>query len=105
MIRKNRLPALCLGAILLFFAQSMLCFAEHAGLAQCPAGQHQDCGGSDEQSQDSPSCCHTHSHNALVIAGSIRLPIGDLRADLCVKPDDAVPDGPVHEIDYPPQLS
>lgn len=104
---KNRLLALCLGTVFVFFAQSMLCFAEHAGLVQCPTEQqHQNAGSSDEKGQTTPShCCHTHSQGALVVVDSAGFPIGDLFTDLCVKPDDAAPDGPVREIDLPPQLS
>lgn len=31
--------------------------------------------------------------------------VGDVLIDLVLKSDDAVPDSPVRDIDYPPQLS
>ncbi|HEY5707229.1 MAG TPA: hypothetical protein VIS96_16845 [Terrimicrobiaceae bacterium] len=102
--RKNRPLALCLGTVLIFLAQSMFCFAEHAGLIPCPTEQHQDGDRSDDQ-RNAPSCSHVHSHGALVIAETVGVLVGDPFTDLCLRFDDGVPDGPVREIEYPPQLS
>jgi hypothetical protein len=105
--RKNQLLALCVGTVLVFFAQSMFCFAEQAGLVRCGshAEQHQSAGDS-AQSTTSPSdCCHTHSHGAVVIVDTVSLLVGDVLTDLVLKSDNTVPDSPVREIDYPPQLS
>ena len=46
-----------------------------------------------------------HSHTAVVTIDAVTVPIGDVLADLVLKSDDTVPDSPVREIDYPPQLS
>jgi hypothetical protein len=102
MARKNQLLALCLGAVIAFFALSMFCFAEQAGLVRCGshAEQHQSAGESAES-----NCCHTHSHGSVVIVDTVSLLVGDGLTDQLEKSDDTVPDGPVHEIDLPPQLS
>jgi len=102
---KNRLLALCVGTVFVFFAQSMFCFAEHTCLIQCGAEveQHESTGTSEQQSN--PHCCHTHSHGAMIIAYAVGVPVGDLLGNICVKPEVNAPDGPVREIDHPPQLS
>ena len=46
-----------------------------------------------------------HSHTAVVTIDAVTVPIGDILAGLVLKSDDIVPDSPVREIDYPPQLS
>ena len=103
---KSQLLVLCLGAVMVFLAQSMLCFAEYAGLVPCGAytEQHESPGAA--QSNTSPSdCCHTHSHGAVVIVDTVSLLFGDGLTDQVKTFDDTVPDGPVREIDLPPQLS
>lgn len=102
---KNRLLALCLGTILVFFAQSMFCFAEHTGLIQCAddVEQHQSAGSSEQQSN--AHCCHTHSHGAMIAAHAIGVPVGGLLGKISLRPEATAPDSPVRDIDYPPQLS
>ena len=103
---KNQLLALCLGTVLIFVAQSMFCFATHAGLVRCGIHTEQHSGDSGQQSQSPQSeCCPMHSHTAVVTIDAVTVPIGDVLADLVLKSDDTVPDSPVREIDYPPQLS
>ena len=103
---KNQLLALCLGTVLVFFAQSMFCFAEHAGLVPCGAHTEQHESPEPAQSNTSPSdCCHTHSHGAVLIADTVSLLFGDGLTDQVKTFDDTVPDGAVREIDLPPQLS
>jgi hypothetical protein len=46
-----------------------------------------------------------HSHTAVVTTDTVGVPIGDVLTDLVLNSDDIVPDSPVREIDYPPQLS
>ena len=106
--RKNQLLALCLGTVLVFFAQSMFCFAKHAGLVRCGihTEQHQNPGDSGQQSQSPQSeCCPMHSHTAVVTTDTVGVLIGDVPTDLVLKSDNTVPDSPVREIDLPPQLS
>jgi hypothetical protein len=104
---KSQLIALCFGAVLAFFAQSMFCFAEDAGLVRCGARteQHERPGDS-AQSNTSPSdCCHIPSRGSVIIVDTGSLLVGDLLIDQVRNSDDIVPDGQVHEIDLPPQLS
>jgi hypothetical protein len=102
--RKNQLLALCLGTVLVFFAQSMFCFAKHAGLVRCGihTEQHQNPGDSDQESQSPQSECFP-VYLATIDADTVS--VGDVLIDLVLKSDDAVPDSPVRDIDYPPQLS
>jgi hypothetical protein len=105
---NNRLLALCLGTILVVFAQSMFCFAEHAGFIQCVADaeQHQGASSSEQESQNVPThCCHTHSPSVAVTANSVAIHFERLIGNVLEKPDRALPDGAVREIEYPPQLS
>jgi hypothetical protein len=103
--RNNRLLALCLGTVLVFFAQSIFCFAEHAGLIQCAdeVEQHQSAGCSEQQSN--PHCCHVHCHGAAIAAYAVAVPGAGFLGQISLNPDPTAPDAPVHEIDYPPQLS
>lgn len=106
--RKNQLLALCLGTVFVFFAQSMFCFVKHAGLVRCGihTEQHQNPGDSSQQSQSPQSeCCPMHSHAAVLAIDAVGVSIGDVLTDLVLKSDTTVPDSPVREIDYPPQLS
>lgn len=98
---KNRLLALCVGTILVFFAQSMFSFSEHAGLVRCVADfEHQSAAGSEEPSD--ADCCHIDSSG--LGAKVIGVPIAGLFGMISVR-DATAPDGPVRDIDYPPQLS
>ncbi len=94
--------------ILVLLGQSVSCMAEHAGLAPCAVHveENHDAGGADQDGQSTPSnCCQTHSHSAVVALDPAGIPRDDLLVGLAPGSSDAVPDGPVHEIDYPPQLS
>ena len=104
---KSQLLVVCLGAVVAFFAQSMLCFAEHAGLVRCGThtAQHESPGDCAQSSTSPSDCCHTHSHGAVVIVDTLSLLVGDGLTDQVKKFDDTVPDSPVREIDHPPQLS
>ena len=105
--RKSPLLAQCLGTILVFFAQSMFCFAKQAEFVSCGVHteQSENPGDSDQQSPSSQAECCPHSHNALVTVDPVGVPIEDVLSDLVLKSDDTVPDSPVREIDHPPQLS
>lgn len=102
---KNRLLALCVGTILVFFAESKFCFAERIGLIQCMSDveQHQSAGTSEQQSN--PHYCQTHSDGATIIAYAVGVPAGDLLGNICAKREATAPEGPVRDIDHPPQLS
>jgi hypothetical protein len=103
--RTNRLLALCVGTILVFFAQSMFCFAEHTGLIRCVADvEHHQSADSSEQ-QSNTHCCHAHSHSAMIAAQAGSVPVGGLFGKISLSPEATAPDGPVRDIDYPPQLS
>ena len=101
---KNRLLALGVGTILAFLAQLMFCLAEHTGLIECAADveEHQSANSSEQQSH--ALCCATHSH-AVIAAGAVGATAGAVVGKIFLRPEATAPDGPVRDIDYPPQLS
>jgi hypothetical protein len=102
--RGDRLLTLCLGAILFFFTQSMFCFAEQAGFIRCPVEVEQDQATAGSEKQNNAHCCYEHSDSALV-AKFIGASVAGLLGEISVQRNATAPDGPVREIDYPPQLS
>lgn len=106
--RKNRLLTLCLGTVLVFFAHSMMCFAKEVGVLPCcnQAEQHDSAGGDHQHDSASISdCCCVCFQGTITPAETTDLSCGIIVAAVSVRPDDAAPDGPVYEIEYPPQLS
>ena len=102
---KNRLVALCVGTVLVFFAQSMFCFAAHTGLIQCMSDVEQHESSDTSEQQNNPHCGHAHSHGAMIVADAAGISVGDLLGGISLTPEATAPDGPVRDIDYPPQLS
>jgi hypothetical protein len=103
-LHGDRLLALALGAILVFFAQSLFCLAEPAGLIGCPVEveQHQSSAGSEKPSN--PHCCHADSHNAITTR-LVGVPAAALFGKISLKSDTSAPEGPVRAIEHPPQFS
>ena len=103
-VGKNRLLALCVGTILVFFAQLMFCSPGHTELTQCIADVEPHQSASSEQ-QSHAHCCATHSHGAVIAARAVGVPVGALLGKISLRAEATAPDGPIHDIDYPPQLS
>lgn len=105
--RKNQLLALCLGTVLVFFAQSMMCFAKEIGILPCcvQVEQHQSAGGDHQQSPSSSDYCCACFLGTIMPAEGTDLSCETSSVTVSVRPDDAAPDSPVYEIEYPPQLS
>jgi hypothetical protein len=102
--RENRLLALWIGAILVFFAQSMFCFAEHAVPLGCaPEVEHQQGAGSSEQ-ESTAKCCHTHCDGSIIFQAD-NVPVGGLHGDVSLKAEATAPGGALRDIDHPPQFS
>jgi len=103
--RKSWLQFVCLSALCLFFAQSALCLAEHAGLVGCAESTElADCPPTDHSHDTSNAhCCHLETNAAPLAAASVFQ--GVFISERLSLSDDVAPDGPVQEIDYPPQLS
>jgi hypothetical protein len=102
---KGRLLVLCVSAIAAFIVQSMSSFAEHTGLIRCVADvEHQQSAGSSDP-QTNAHCSHTHSHGAMIAVHTGSVSGGGLLGKISLKVDAPAPDGPVRDIDYPPQLS
>ena len=103
--RKNWIAVLCLGTALAFFGQMMLCYADRYGIVPCcdsDYSEHRhDPSPSDTSSQ--ANCCHSSS--TLIITELAGLPTRPSVVGLAFQTDDSAPEGRVHKIDYPPQLS
>jgi hypothetical protein len=106
-VRRNRkasFVATCMVALALLFGQMFACFAEQANLIPCI----HECGHSHDSqplSDSSDGCNPTACHSSFVTTAHDHfVPIVPVSADLCTS-DKSFPDGPVREIDYPPQLS
>lgn len=84
--------------------QNLACFVEHAGIVSCVSGDHE----SPEKSQ-SPQvpahCCLTHAHNAVLLVKAADAPTVGHTANFVSSPDSSMPEGPIGEIEHPPQLS
>jgi hypothetical protein len=106
--RKSWLFTLCVGTVVIFFAQTMLCFADDAGIIPCAhqSAQH-DAGSSQQSSGGDPitHCGHSHSHELLLVVDSAGLVVPDLLAGVSFNANGLMPESPVREIEYPPQLS
>jgi len=107
--RKNGLLALCLGTVLIFFAQSMLCFAQEIGALPCCDQAEQTespDGGHKHDSAPSSGCGGCVCFHGTVMPGEDpAFSSGSSVAVVSLRPDETAPDGPVYEIEYPPQLS
>lgn len=103
--RKNWLFAVCLGTALVFFAQSMFCFAEDAEVIRCAEGAEQHQGAGSCQEQSNAHCGYAHCHGAVITTHAFDLWAISLHGKISLNPDTLVPDGPVRDIEHPPQLS
>ncbi|HEY5894625.1 MAG TPA: hypothetical protein VIT91_15495 [Chthoniobacterales bacterium] len=108
--QKTWLATLCLGMALLFCAQVMVCFADDTGVWGCckAAAQHDrddsTAGGNSHDASHASHCCHSHVHSAMLTAES-PLIAGRVPSGLVFGFSDSPSEGPVPEIDLPPQLS
>ncbi|MGC1480147.1 MAG: hypothetical protein WA771_06565 [Chthoniobacterales bacterium] len=90
--------------------QEIKCATEHADSDHnhhSPTGKdhHPPNGQENEQSTESHSCSHSHSHVDVIAFDELtRAASATLSSRLAVT-DGIAPDSPVREIDYPPQLS
>ncbi len=104
LIRKHCLLLLGLlisGAVL---GQTLACFVEHAGIVSCASGDHE----SPEKSKNPQvpaHCCLTHAHNAVLLVKAAGTPAVRHTASFVSTPDPFASEGPVGEIEHPPQLS
>jgi hypothetical protein len=87
-------------AVLAFFMQSSSCFAERAGLFSCH-GHVADHSCPDSHEGESADCCHVVS-TALLAQPISTAPLL-LKEFSYFAPVVGAPEGPVEEIDYPPQ--
>lgn len=107
-----KLPLL-VAALAVFTGQTFLCHAENAGLILCVYALDQDCEEaperSGEPSKESPvnGCQNAGCHSPIFAPERlvIAVLILDHHPDEYSAVDQILPESPVSEIDYPPQLS
>ena len=101
---------LCLGTAFLFLANLCLCGVEATGMLACVADSaaHADTPSplTGDGAAPGEHCDDCHTHSPLAFAFSAKSLAVDFSASARVRHiDEFAPDGPVREIDYPPQLS
>lgn len=100
-------------AVLAIAGQSVVCFAENAGLLSCVHEARQNCDDSNSNTSDQSSdqsdsggCKHLGCHKPFSISGvQTFVVMSDKYPEAYLSLKSFVPDSPVSEIDYPPQLS
>jgi hypothetical protein len=99
--------ALALGAVFFVVLQTGICALECAGVLVC-VEQSDDHGEPSPESENLPStshCCHGNCHKSFVVVEAIDVEFSPQPSSRFAILQDAIPDAPVREIDYPPQLS
>lgn len=89
--------------VLMLLAHSTLCFVEHTGFLACSNSVEQTPSSDSSEPMESEDCCHAHSHGLAAYDGGRGYLTHAI--SLSAKPDRGVPEAPIREIDYPPQLS
>ncbi|MBE2179287.1 MAG: hypothetical protein IAE97_02335 [Chthoniobacterales bacterium] len=74
------------------------CATRHASEHQASASQQSDCA-------SSHTCCHSHSHLPVALAEAPNFVFAALTSGFSFDLKDFPAEGPVREIDHPPQLS
>lgn len=100
------MAALCLGMAFLFFAQVIVSFATDSGALNCcdTGAQHDPDDSTAGGDSHAAHCCYSHVHSAMLTA-EWPLIAGGVPTGLVFRFNDSPPEGPVPEIDHPPQLS
>lgn len=107
LFRTHWMLALALSAVAIVALQTGICALECSGVLACTEQSSAHDGPSPE-TDNRPSqshCCHSNCHSnfvALEVMGVVLFPQSSSRFATL---QDIIPDAPVREIDYPPQLS
>ena len=90
-----------------FFGQTVTCFASDLGIIACEANADHHDESDAGKSEQSPSshCCHCSSHIPILNGEQVVLSSAISGQNTLLSRNDLAPDGPVREIDHPPQLS
>ena len=105
--RTRWMLALALSAVAIVVLQTGICALECRGVLACTE-QSSSHDGPLSDTNDRPSqshCCHSNCHSnfvALEVMSVVLFPQSSSRFTIL---QDILPDAPVREIDYPPQLS
>ena len=90
-------------ALLAFFSQTSACFAEAAGVVPCHEQSNDDSAEKSTVFGDT-HCCHSESNASFVSQPVAMTPLTFVEVGYHLR-NFGAPEGPVEEIDYPPQLS
>ncbi len=101
--RKTAMLIFGIVAAFAFLFQTMTCFAEQAGIIPCHE-QTADNSSAGTNAVEDGHCCHVESNACLLGQPVAAAPIALSEVDFHPR-DFGAPEGPVKEIDYPPQLS
>ncbi len=105
-LRKIWLTLLCLGTVCAFFGQTTICLAADTALIGCEeSGDHHDRDTTSGAPCAADHCSHCASHTSLLPAAAPAI-VERVASDASFAfANDSAPEGPVREVDYPPQLS
>jgi hypothetical protein len=101
-VRKTAMLLASVFVLFAFLLQTSACFAEAAGSHPCHA-QDGDSSTPKSTTFGDTHCCHSE-FSALISQPVAVAPLSFREIDYHLR-DFGVPEGPVEEIDYPPQLS
>ncbi|HEY5704062.1 MAG TPA: hypothetical protein VIS96_00645 [Terrimicrobiaceae bacterium] len=108
MASRNWLVILCIGAVGLFIARTLYCFADQVGLVSCcrsvDSERHHDPSNPDLPNGNSGCVAHCGAE-AMAVELPINLPTASSVVGTIFHRVDTAPEDPVRTIDYPPQLS
>jgi hypothetical protein len=99
--------ALALSAVAIVVLQTGICALECSGVLACTE-QSSSHDGPLSDTDDLPSqshCCHTNCHSNFVAPDVMGVVLFSHSSSRFAILQDILPDAPVREIDYPPQLS
>jgi hypothetical protein len=104
--RKSWLSTLCVGTLFVFFTHLMFLFADQSGLVpcfDCEHTAHHDTSAPEKVPQS--DCYLVHLNDEMIIEDLVTLPVHSYMVGMAISIDAFASQGPVREIDHPPQLS
>lgn len=107
-ILKTRLLALCLGTLVVFFVSSMACFADEVGAIPCFQSEFSECSDQehDHASQPEADCDGCLCNQNTLLLKNVTSVVIMMPAEFpFLLPFGLLPEEPVYDIEYPPQLS
>ena len=106
--RKQWMLALALGAVAIVLLQTGMCALECSGVLACTeqSSAHNGPSPDTDNSSSTDHCCHGNCRISFVALETMNvIPQLPQPSSRFATFQDVIPDAPVREIDYPPQLS